>query len=360
VTFSVLETPTGRSGTETCTELKPNAPRIELEKPARDPARLAVLSGAWPASKAEKRPPLDGPLQAIQQRIDSGQPKEALTRALNWRRERPNDPLVWLAVGRAYAADGHATAAARAYGALIDLYPDQASLRRFAGYLLETVEQKAGPEVSELAIDSYRRGIAREPYQLAGYTALAHALAAKARYEEALAILQSRHDELHLPLREDVDDYEQTEHRLWRRGEDLGLIVAAWATQEPERRNELLRRYSLNDQELAELGSTRHVLVSETPYRQLRLLLGHEDRLVGSTPDDLSYPTLHESERIVTWGGSGEAELFVQRGVTSLRGNILGDLSTIRLDMAGQINVEHRPFVLMNPDAVRSWRVELP
>jgi tetratricopeptide (TPR) repeat protein len=266
----------------------------------------------------------------------------------------------WLAIGRAHASAGRTMAAARAYGGLIDLYPDLASLRRFAGYLLETLGQEAGRELSELAIDSYRRSIAREPYQLTGYTALAHALAAKGRYEEALGIFWSRHDQLYLPLREDVDDYEQAKHRLWRRGEDLGLIVAAWAAREPERRNELLRRYSLNEQELAELGSTRHVLVSETPYRPLRLLLEHEDHLVGAAPHDLTYPTAHESEGIVTWGGNGEAELFVQRGVTGLSGNILGDLSTIRLDRVGQIRVEHRPFVLMTPDAVQSWRVELP
>jgi len=99
---------------------------------------------------------LEGRFLAVDEALGR-EPGEALEMARAWWAEQPGDVLAALALGRGLAAVGQRSAAARAYGSLIDLAPSRAEFRRHAGQRLESVG------ALELAVDSYREAVLLRP-----------------------------------------------------------------------------------------------------------------------------------------------------------------------------------------------------
>ena len=97
-------------------------------------------------STSPRREPSDaheGNLLAVMNLLAWGERAQAQRYALAWRERDPADPLALVALGEAYEAQSAPGRATRAYGSLIDLYPDRPDVRRFAGTRLEGLSQSA-------------------------------------------------------------------------------------------------------------------------------------------------------------------------------------------------------------------------
>lgn len=123
--------------------------------------------------KARGQQSVTGELAAIRAQLAKKDASGALKAALAWRAKAPAEPLPLVALGEALLANQDPAGAARAYGSLIDLYPQRADLRRFAGNLLETT----GPAGLSLAIDTYAKAVAQRPDHPSGAVMLALAQA---------------------------------------------------------------------------------------------------------------------------------------------------------------------------------------
>ena len=73
------------------------------------------------------------------------------------------------------------SAAARAYGSIIDLYPSRADMRRMAGERLERLKETA----AELTVDTYRQAVEQRPDHPSSRRLYAWALFRDGKYQEA-------------------------------------------------------------------------------------------------------------------------------------------------------------------------------
>jgi tetratricopeptide (TPR) repeat protein len=136
-------------------------------------------------AKVRDQPAVTGELAAIRAQLAKKDAVGALKAALAWRAKAPAEPLPLVALGEALLANQDPAGAARAYGSLIDLYPQRADLRRFAGNLLETT----GPAGLALAIDTYAKAVAQRPDHPSGAVMLALAQARAGDLDAADATL---------------------------------------------------------------------------------------------------------------------------------------------------------------------------
>jgi tetratricopeptide (TPR) repeat protein len=136
-------------------------------------------------AKVRDQPAVTGELAAIRAQLAKKDASGALKAALAWRAKAPAEPLPLIALGEALLANQDPAGAARAYGSLIDLYPQRADLRRFAGNLLETT----GPAGLALAIDNYAKAVAQRPDHPSGAVMLALAQARAGDLDAADATL---------------------------------------------------------------------------------------------------------------------------------------------------------------------------
>ncbi len=77
--------------------------------------------------------PYTGELAAVMRALARGDRDAALARALRWQLASPGEVAAILALGESLEARGAGVLAARAYGSLIDLFPNRAELLRAAG-----------------------------------------------------------------------------------------------------------------------------------------------------------------------------------------------------------------------------------
>src|SRR5436309_14114768 len=96
--------------------------------------------------------------------LAAGRVAPARALAETWSTEAPGDVLALLALGETWEAAGEKTAAARAYGSLIDLYPSRADLRRLAGQRLQRLRK---PRLG-LASDTYPKADLDPPHHPTG------------------------------------------------------------------------------------------------------------------------------------------------------------------------------------------------
>lgn len=128
--------------------------------------------------------PYDGKLLDVMSSIADGKVDQAVDKAKAWQGESPGDVQAILALGEALEARGQGALAARAYGSLLDLYPNRAEVARAAGERFDRIDGARA-----LAIDAYRRAIAERPDQASSYRLLAYALYREGRIDEAVAAL---------------------------------------------------------------------------------------------------------------------------------------------------------------------------
>ncbi len=225
------------------------------------PAEIAAPQAPPPASDDDKKawreiqeqskqnPPLTGEMAEIAALIHKNQAKLAVEAALAWRNRAPSEVLPLVALGDALKAAGDQAGAARAYGSLVDLYPDRADLRRFAGNLLAQLT------IPGLALDTLSHAVKQRPDHPSGAVLLAVELARNGKPVEALTQLAA------------------TDKTSWRQGNFMGVdrviqdvagIIAADALRDHSELRPVL------EAKLAVLGAQ----LPTTP--QLRLLLTWE------------------------------------------------------------------------------------
>ncbi|MBX3187994.1 MAG: hypothetical protein KF819_13305, partial [Labilithrix sp.] len=220
---------------------------------AHAPPNPSNESGASsPDVRARSAPPYEGQFARVMEKIAASK-DEALAMARAWQKESPGDVLALVALGEASEATGMGELAARAYGSIIDLFPNRADLRRFAGERLERVKD---PSALGLAIDTFRKAAADRPDHPSSHRLLAFALLRDKQYDKAFeaAALGARQGY-------DVDRFAGVD-RILR--EDLGLVGAAWARAQPARRDEILRRVQQAGGRIEDKPSLRFVLDWQT------------------------------------------------------------------------------------------------
>src|SRR5690606_25589210 len=250
----------------------PDSPQAELARMLRAKPLEGRRSGR-PRTQPPLRKPDDasqGNLLTIMTLIEWGDVAEAKQVAWRWREAEPTEVLAVIALGEALEANAEVEAAARAYGSIIDMFPDRADMRRFAGSRLEHL----GSVGARLAIDTYRRARQQRPDHPSSHRLLAFALVRAGREERAFDVLAAG-------LRRDWSEafsgaFVGVEKVL---REDLGLVAAAWLAREPEREPEIRSRLEQLGVELEKQPSLRFVLTWETGANDVDL---HVRDVLGS------------------------------------------------------------------------------
>jgi hypothetical protein len=330
----------------------PAAPRVQpVTAPDEAPLRLSRQneSARDRADDKEKQAaPYAGRFAEVMKDLAAGRAGQARARAESWSTEAPGDVLALLALGEVWEAAGEKTAAARAYGSLIDLFPSRADLRRLAGERLE----RLGDAGLDLAIDTYRKAVLDRPDHPSGHRLLAWALLRAGRFQEAFEALEKGLEQRYPGGRFAGVD------RVLR--EDLGLLAAAWLRAEPARRAEVLDRLQAHSARIDSEPSLRFVLTWETDandvdlhvydrhgdhafYGQKTLPSGGElyaDVTTGYGPECFTIPDPGHRDAAPYRLGAH----YYSRGPM---GYGMGTVQVIAHDGAGRLKIEPRPFVVM-------------
>jgi tetratricopeptide (TPR) repeat protein len=332
-------------------------PRPRVEDPIE--AELARLRRAQPYVKRGRtrvEPPLRDPedayhgnLLAVMNLLDWGKVLEAKQVALAWRDAEPGEVMAVVALGEALEASAEIEEAARAYGSIIDLHPDRADMRRFAGSRLEQLGSVGG----RLAIDSYRRAREQRPDHPSSHRLLAFALLRAGRDAQAFAVLESA-------LERDWSNSFPGVEKVLR--EDLGLAAAGWIRSDPEVRESVVARLDQLGASLEQEPSLRFVLTWETGANDVDL---HVRDALGSHAyyDNRALRTggVLYYDATEGWGPEvftilGEPtgypyNLQVHYYARGPNGYGMGKLQIVEHDGAGRLEFDERPFVVMKDRA---------
>jgi tetratricopeptide (TPR) repeat protein len=294
--------------------------------------------------------PYEGRFATVMEELKLGQVDEALATARAWHAEAAGDVLALTALGEAAEAKGMTELASRAYGSVVDLFPNRADLRRFAGERLERLSKDRG--ALDLAIDTFEKALADRPDHPSSHRLLTFALLRKGLYarafDQALAGARQPYE---------VDRFLGVE-RILR--EDIGLVGAAWAHAEPKRRDEILRRVRDAGAAVEDKPSLRFVLNWETDandvdfhihdgrgghafYSRPRLRSGGElyaDVTTGYGPECFTIRTAKAKR-------AGPYRLEAHYYSRGPMGYGMGKLEVIEHDGNGALTFEERPFVVM-------------
>jgi tetratricopeptide (TPR) repeat protein len=295
------------------------------------------------------QPPYEGKFAEVMEKIAAkGRTDEALATARAWQKESPGDVLALVALGEAAEAKNLSELAARAYGSVIDLFPNRADLRRFAGERLERLKDASA---MSLAIDSFRKAVADRPDHPSSHRLLAFALLRDKQYEKAFeaALAGSRRAY-------EADRFLGVD-RILR--EDLGLIGAAWAHAQPARQAEILARVRQSGGRLENGPSLRFVLDWQTDANDVDFHI-HDSRgghaFYGSphleSGGDLyaDVTTGYGPECFTIRLPKGKRPDYKLEAHYYSRGPMgygMGKLEIIDHDGNGNITFEERPFIVM-------------
>lgn len=264
---------------------------------------------------------------------------EALDVAWTWQRARPGELLPYVSLGRALLAAGDVEDAARAYGSLIDLYPSRAEPRRFAGALLESLDD---PAALDLAIDSYRKARALRPDHPNGYQALALALARRGDHQAAVDTLVDALGRTY------ADGQFGDAVELMRR--DLATLAAVAILANPESRGEILTQ--LVDSMIVPEAVDREwlTLTWETDASFLALEVADGDGFVhtgGTSPLSVEVGTGFGPQGF-EWDQDlvGPLRPSVLAHDLGPEGVAIGSVRRVRVDERGGLEIETRPFVI--------------
>lgn len=321
-----------------------------------DPRRARPVSNRRRSGKARALPParpLDGSYRgnmlAVMNLIAWGHAAEAEQVAWRWREAEPRSLMAVVALGEALEANHALDDAARAYGSIIDMYPDRADMRRFASARLE----RLGSAGARLAIDSYAQARRQRPDHPSSHRLLAFAQLRAGRPKDAFTVLADA-------LRRDWSgDFEGIETVL---REDLGVIAAVWIAAEPHLRRDITRRTEQLEAAVATEPSLRFALTWEKGGSDVDLHIR----------DGLGSHAFHERRALRSGGaldfdvrnGYGP-EVFTILGKPSGypyslevqyynhgAGDVgLGKVQIFEHDGAGHIAFDERPFVVMKHKA---------
>ncbi len=304
-------------------------------------------------AKAPPVAPWTGRFAEVKQLLAAGRVGEARALAEAWNTEAPGDVLGLLALGEAWEAAGERSAAVRAYGSLIDLFPSRVDLRRLAGERLE----RLGDAGLALAIDTYQKAVEQRPDHPSGHRLLAWALLRAGRFEAAFQALERGIEQQYPGGRFLGVD------RVLR--EDLGLLAAAWLRAEPARHGEVLDRLQAHGARISTEPSLRFVLTWETDANDVDLHV-YDRRGAHAFYGQKTLPSGGELYADVTTGYGPECftvaapstrdaapyRLAVNYYSRGPMGYGMGTVQVVRHDGAGRLTVEPRPFVVMTDQAM--------
>lgn len=321
----------------------------------------ARQAGGPSPSRAPGRDPGDahaGNLLAVMNLLRWGQNDAATEFASAWRSAEPRDVMALVALGEALEVSARTERAARAYGSIVDLYPERADMRRFAGARLEVLDGGA----QRLALDAYRVARRLDVESEESHRRLAYALLREGRPDRAFEVLAQRVARDLEPDREgDSGGAPSEQLRLLR--QDLGLLGAAWIAVAPEERNYVDTRLARLGAELAQTPSLRFVLTWDTSGKDVDLHV--RDGAGGHAYYD--NPSLRSGGSL---GGDGKgrsgSETLVVPGTaraypyrleahvhaTGADGFAAGRVQVIEHDGRGGLRVTERPFITSKDRAV--------
>ena len=264
--------------------------------------------------------PYTGPFADVLAAIHRHDRDGALARATRWQADAPGDVAAIIALGEAFESLGQGALAARAYGSLLDLYPDRADLARAAGERLDRVGARG------LAIDAYRAALRERPDQISTYRLLAYALWRGGSPDEALEVLRAgialpAAGSITMMLTEDLAVLGGSAPNTLR-------VVLAWETD-------------ANDVDLH--VTDRHG--DESFYAHRDLASG------GALRDDITTgfgPEMFEVDNPRAFPYKVAVHYFA-RGPMGLG---LGTVQVIRTDARGRVTIEDRPFVIQADNAM--------
>jgi thioredoxin-like negative regulator of GroEL len=331
-------------------------PMREEARPRPDSARDEAPSER---SSGEAQPIAEPPPRAnahtgryaeIMRLLARKQLAQAVDEARAWVAEAPGDVLAMTALGDAYKAAGDLSAAARAYGSLIDFYPARTDIRRMAGARLEALDDVG----LLLAEDTYRRAVEQRPDHPSGYRLLAWVLVKRGELAEAFDVLDRSLD------REYPEDRYLGVKTVLR--QDLGIVAAMWIAREPAREAEIRERTVKRHTRVNNRHSLRFVLNWETDANDVDLHVW-DDEGGHAFYGNKSLASGGELVADVTTGYGPEA--FVIDGRRSgfpyrlmahyysrgAMGYGMGKLQVLEHDGAGHVVFTEHPFVVMKDDA---------
>jgi hypothetical protein len=302
--------------------------------------------------KSSRLPAYEGRFATVMDKLKAGDKSGALDASRAWHSEEPGDVLALVALGESCEALGANETAARAYGSVVDLFPNRADLRRFAGERLE----RLGALGLDLATDTFEKAAKDRADHPASHRLLAYALLKKQQYAKAFdaIVVGAKHGY-------EVDRFRGVDRILQ---EDIGLIGAAWAKAEPNRRAEILAKVTASGGKLENEPSLRFVLNWETDANDVDFHIhdakgGHA---FYSSPELGSGGSLYAD---VTTGYGPEcftirsdkkhrAAPYVLEAHYYSRGPMgygMGKLEIIEHDGKGGLTIEERPFIVMTDGA---------
>jgi hypothetical protein len=298
-------------------------------------------------------PPHDGTYRFVRQAIAEDDRDRALATAATAELANPGDVTNVLALGEALEARGAYALAARAYGSIVDMYPNRAELLRAAGQRFDALAASL-PAARDLAIDAYRRSIAERPDHAHTYRLLALSL--------LLANRADADDEVLSTLRTGAS--KSTDPAVGAvLAEDRVIAEAVLAARHPERARELLGDFPVA---LATTPSLRIILAWETDANDVDLHV--RDRFGAeaffSTP---SLPSGGKLLQDLTRGFGPEMFTILNPAAFPYRIGVhyysrgpmgvgLGTVQSVRHDGKGNITVQQAPFVIQADSAM----IELP
>ncbi len=301
----------------------------------------------------DRTPAYTGRFKEIMDAIAAKDAKGALAAASAWRSEEPADVMALIALGESSEALGARQLAARSYGSIVDLFPNRADLRRFAG---ERLERIGDPGALDLAIDTFEKARADRPDHPASHRLLAMAYLRAQQPQKAFEVLAAGLQQHYPPNRfRGVD-------RILR--EDLGLAAAAWMRVDPKHEEEIRRSLFAAGGAEESGPSLRFVLVWETDANDVDFHIydGEGNHAFYSR---LALPTGGRLYADVTTGYGPEC--FTVRGGKKDRagpyklqahyysrgpmGYGMGKLQIVEHDGKGNLTFQERPFVVMNDQA---------
>ncbi len=320
----------------------------ELRRAATEKIREAERASEAREMQRTEGSPYFGTMFDVMQALQQNDTATALTRALQWREEKPDDVLALVALGEVLEAAGDKTTAARAYGSIIDLFPARADLRRYVGGRFE----KLG--AYDLAVDTYAQAVAQRPDHPASHRLYAYALARTNRHAEAFAAIRAGIEQTYPAGR-----FLGAE-RILR--EDASLLAAAWLAAEPARATEIRSAAgSLNIAPDAQ-PSLRFVLTWETDANDVDFhIIDNKDQRAWYAVKTLpSGGTLYDD--VVNGYGPecfaipGKAAAFpynfqAQYFSRGPMGYGMGKLQIVEHDGHGNLFIEDRPFLIMKDRA---------
>ncbi len=303
---------------------------------------------SMPQIPQDRVSPYEGKLADVMDLLRAQKKDEAFARARAWQREAPGDVLALVALGETAEAKAEKELAARAYGSVIDLFPNRADLRRFAG---ERLERIGDADATSLATDSFKKALADRPDHPSSHRLYAFSLLRAKQYREAFdaALAATRHGF-------EVDRFAGVDRIL---SEDLGLIGAVWAKAEPARRDEIFARVRQAGGRIEDQPSLRFVLDWQTDANDVDFHI-HDAHGGHAYYGSRHLPSGGDLYADVTTGYGPECFTirlpkerrsqyrleahYYSRGPM---GYGMGKLEVIDHDGKGNITFEERPFIVM-------------